>query len=175
MGRRFGVRKALLSTIHAYTSSQGLVDSPSKRLERGRAAAANMILTSTGAASATATVLPSYRDRFDGLAIRVPVPAGSIADVTLVTERRTTAEEVNDVFREESRSERYRGVLGVSEDPIVSSDVIQDSHASIVDLTATHVVDGDLVKVMSWYDNEWGYASQMVKQAQDLARLDRSS
>jgi glyceraldehyde 3-phosphate dehydrogenase len=170
MARRIGVRKALLSTVHAYTSSQGIVDSPSKQKERGRAGAANMILTTTGAASAAASILQDYEGCFDGLAIRVPVPAGSVADLTFVTAHTTSVEEINDVFRDESGQERYRGVLGVSEDPIVSSDVIGDPRASIVDLTATHVVDGDLVKVMSWYDNEWGYASQMVRQVSSLAR-----
>src|SRR5690606_36310057 len=101
---------------------------------------------------------------FDGVSIRAPVPVGSIVDIVFVTKRRTTVEEVNTIFREEAESERYLGVLGVVEEPIVSSDIIQDSRASIVDLSMTQIVDGDLVKVMSWYDNEWGYASQMVRE-----------
>jgi len=169
MARRVGVAKAVLTTVHAYTSTQGIVDSPSAKLERGRAAAANLIPTSTGAADATGEVLPQYQGRFNGLAIRVPIPVGSISDVTLVTERATSVDEVNDIFREEAQSERYAGVLGVAEDPIVSSDIIMDPRAAIVDLSSTQVVDGDLVKVMSWYDNEWGYASQMVKQVCALA------
>ncbi|ALP53945.1 hypothetical protein Tel_12810 [Candidatus Tenderia electrophaga] len=124
--------------------------------------------TSTGAASATIDVLPNYRGKFDGLAIRAPVVVGSIADITFVTERSTSVEEVNDIFRAEAQGERYQGVLGVTEESIVSADIIMDPRASIVDLTRTRVVDGDLVKIMSWYDNEWGYASQMVKQAHTL-------
>ena len=169
MARRIGIKKAIMTTVHAYTSSQGIVDMPHKRIERGRAGAANLIPTSTGAASATTEILPSYSGIFDGIAIRAPVPAGSIADIIFVTEETTSADVINDIFREEKDTDRYRGVLGVSEDPIVSSDIIMDSRASIVDLTCTRVVDGDLVKVMSWYDNEWGYASQMVKQATSLS------
>ncbi len=170
MARCIGVRKSAMTTVHAYTSTQGIIDSPSKRMERGRAGAANLIPTSTGAATATTEILPEYRKKFDGLAIRAPIPVGSIVDVTFVTKRTTTAEEVNNIFRAEAQTQRYLGVLGVAEDPIVSSDIIQDPHASIIDLTSTLVVDGDLVKVLSWYDNEWGYVSQMVKQAITLVR-----
>jgi len=173
MGRRIGVRKALMTTIHAYTSTQGIVDSPSKKFRRGRAAAANIIPTTTGAAVATTKALPQYENKFDGVALRVPVPVGSISDLTFLTdltERETSVEEVNQVFREEAESERYRGILGVAEAPIVSSDIIQDPRASIVDLDMTRVVDGDLVKVMAWYDNEWGYTSQMIREAVRLAK-----
>ncbi len=165
MGRRIGVRKATMTTIHAYTSTQAIVDGPSKKWRRGRAGAINLVPTSTGAAIATTKALPAYEGRFDGVAVRGPVPIGSLADIVFLTEKATTAQEVNDIFREESGSERYHGIVGVSEDPIVSSDIIQDPRASIVDLTMTQVVDGDLVKVMSWYDNEWGYANQMVREA----------
>lgn len=165
MVRRLGIKKAVMTTVHAYTSSQGIVDSPSNRMERGRAGAMNLIPTSTGAATAIAEILPEYAGQFDGLAIRVPVAVGSIADMTFVTEHTTTSQQVNDIFRAEAQSQRYLGVLGVTEDPIVSSDIIGDPRASIVDLSSTQVVDGDLVKIMSWHDNEWGYASQMVKQA----------
>ncbi|WP_417566903.1 type I glyceraldehyde-3-phosphate dehydrogenase [Marinobacter sp.] len=170
MARRIGVRKAVMTTIHAYTSSQGIVDSPSKQPERGRAAGVNLIPTSTGAATATAEVLPDYKGHFDGMAVRVPIPVGSLADITFVTERSTTVDEITSIFSEEARSDRYHKVLGVSSEPIVSSDIIQDPRASIVDLTATKVVDGDLVKIMSWYDNEWGYVCQMVRQARELLR-----
>lgn len=170
MGRRIGIRKAIMTTIHAYTASQSIVDGPHKKIRRGRAGAANFVPTTTGAAIATTKALPQYEGRFDGVAIRGPVPVGSIADLIFVTERETTVEEVNKIFREEAASERYRGVLGVSEDPIVSSDIIKDSRASIVDVEMTQVVDGDLVKVMSWYDNEWGYTSQMVREAVNLAK-----
>lgn len=165
MVRRIGVFKAALMTVHAYTSSQGMVDAPASKMRRGRAGAANIVPTSTGAAKATGKALPDIEGHFDGIAIRVPVPVGSIADITFVTERPTSVEEVNAIFREEADSNRYRGILGVAEDPIVSSDIIGDPHASVVDLQSTQVIDGDLVKVLSWYDNEWGYAAQMVREA----------
>jgi glyceraldehyde 3-phosphate dehydrogenase len=166
MGRRIGITKAIMTTVHAYTSSQSIVDGPSKKVRRGRAGAANLVPTTTGAAVATTRTLPQYRGKFDGVAVRAPVAIGSLADIAFVTSRRTSVEEVTDIFREESDTDRYRGVLGVSEDPIVSSDIIRDPRASIVDLGMTKLVDGDLAKVMSWYDNEWGYCSQMVRQAQ---------
>jgi glyceraldehyde 3-phosphate dehydrogenase len=165
IGRRIGFKKAVMTTVHAYTASQSLVDGPSKRWRRGRAAAANLVPSTTGAALATTRALPEYADRFDGIAIRAPVPAGSIADVTFMTSRPTTVDEVNQIFSEEAETQRYTGVLGVSREPLVSSDVIGDSRASIIDLDLTKVVDGDLVKVMSWYDNEWGYANQMLREA----------
>jgi glyceraldehyde 3-phosphate dehydrogenase len=170
MGRRIGVRKAIMTTIHAYTSTQAIVDGPRKKWRRGRAGAVNLVPTSTGAAVATAKALPQFKGRFDGVAVRAPVPIGSIADIVFLTEQTTTAEEINAIFREESRSKRYRGIVGVSEDPIVSSDIIQDPRASIIDLAMTQVVDGDLVKVMSWYDNEWGYANQMIREALSLLK-----
>jgi glyceraldehyde 3-phosphate dehydrogenase len=173
MGRRIGIKKAIMTTVHAYTTTQELVDGPHKKFTRGRAAAANIVPTTTGGAIATTQVLTQYSDKFDGAAIRVPVAVGSISDITFVTERTTTVAEINNIFQEEAVSQRYQGILGVSEDPIVSSDIIQDPRASIVDLSMTQVVDGDLVKVMSWYDNEWGYASQMVRQAQHMARTSR--
>ena len=169
MGRHFGVQKAILTTIHAYTSSQELVDAPSKKWRRGRAAALNFVPTSTGAAVATTKALPQYEGKFDGVAVRGPVAVGSLSDLVFLTERDTTAEAVNDIFREEAESEQYRGVLGVSDDSIVSSDIIQDPRASVVDLTMTMVVDGNLVKVMAWYDNEWGYTSQMIREAKLFA------
>lgn len=165
LDRRFGVRKATMTTVHAYTSSQELVDGPAGKWRRGRAAAANIVPTSTGAATATAKTVPGVSGRFDGVALRVPVAVGSVADIVCVTERATTVDEVNRAFREEGESERYRDVLGTTDDEIVSSDVIADPRASIVDLTMTQVIDGDLLKIMAWYDNEWGYAQQMVRHA----------
>lgn len=166
MDRRVGVEKATMTTIHAYTSTQALVDAPAgKDRRRGRAAAANLVPTSTGAAQATTKALPQYEDRFDGVAVRAPVPVGSIADLVFVTGRATTVDEINDIFREEAGSDRYDGILGVSEDPLVSSDIVRDPRASIVDLGMTRVTGGDLVKVMSWYDNEWGYANQLIREA----------
>jgi glyceraldehyde 3-phosphate dehydrogenase len=172
MGRRIGVRKATMTTIHAYTSGQSIVDSGKKDFRRGRAGAANLVPASTGAAVATTRALPDFRGKFNGVAVRVPVPVGSLADIVFVTARETSVEEVNRVFREEGGSERYREVLAVTEDPIVSSDIIQQAYASIVDLSMTQVVDQDLVKVMSWYDNEWGYANQMVREALQLSASD---
>jgi glyceraldehyde 3-phosphate dehydrogenase len=165
IGRRIGVKKALMTTVHAYTASQALVDGPNKRPRRGRAGAANLVPSSTGAALATTRALPEYAGRFDGIAIRAPIPVGSIADLTFVTSRPTSVDEVNQVLSQEAETKRYAGVLGVSRDPLVSSDIIGDSRASVVDLDLTRVVDGDLVKVMSWYDNELGYAHQMLREA----------
>ncbi len=165
LGRRIGIAKAVMTTVHAYTSSQSTVDGPSKHFRRGRAAAANLVPTATGAARATAPALPEFVGLFDGVAIRAPVAVGSIADITVVTSRRTSVDEVNGIFVEESRTSRYTGIVGVSTDPLVSSDIIGETHASIVDLELTKVIDGDLVKVMTWYDNEWGYASQMIREA----------
>lgn len=169
MARRIGIKKAIMTTVHAYTSSQSIVDGPSKKIRRGRAGAANFVPTSTGAAIATTKAIPELAGRFDGVAIRGPVPVGSIADMVFVTERDVTVQEVNNIFEEEAETNKYRGVLGVTHDPIVSSDIIGDSHASLVDLGMTTVVDGDLVKIMSWYDNEWGYSSQMVREAVRIA------
>jgi glyceraldehyde 3-phosphate dehydrogenase len=165
LDRRIGVKKAVMTTAHAYTSSQSLVDGPKNKWRRGRAAALNLVPTSTGAALAATKVLPQLDGKFDGVAIRGPVPVGSVADLVFVTEKRVTGEEVNSIFREESESARYEGILGVTDDPLVSTDIIKDPRASVVDLTMTQVVDGDLLKVMSWYDNEWGYSAQMVKEA----------
>jgi glyceraldehyde 3-phosphate dehydrogenase len=169
MNRRIGVKKALMTTVHAYTSSQAIVDSPAKKKRRGRAAAANFVPTTTGAAIATTKALPELAGKFDGVAIRGPVPVGSISDIVFLAARQTSVEEINQIFREEAQSQQYEGVLGVSDDGLVSSDIIQDSRAAIIDLEMTQVVDGDLVKIMSWYDNEWGYSSQMVREAVRIA------
>jgi glyceraldehyde 3-phosphate dehydrogenase len=169
LGRRIGVEKAIMTTLHAYTASQAIVDAPHRNARRGRAGAANLVPTSTGAAAATGRALPEYRSRFDGVAVRAPVPVGSLADIVALAARATTVDEVNRVFTEEAESERYRGVLGVTTDPVVSSDIIKDPRASVVDLGMTQVVDGDLVKVMSWYDNEWGYSNQLVREAVRIA------
>jgi glyceraldehyde 3-phosphate dehydrogenase len=170
LGRRIGVKKAIMTTVHAYTASQAIVDAPHRHVRRGRAGAANLVPTSTGAAAATARALPEYSGRFDGVAVRAPVAVGSLADIVALAARPTTVQEVNRVFTEKAESERYRGVLGVTTDPVVSSDIIKDTRASVVDLGMSQVVDGDLVKVMSWYDNEWGYSSQLVREALRIAR-----
>jgi len=170
--RRIGLERAVMTTVHAYTSSQPTVDGPAKSFTRGRAGAANLVPTSTGAALATTKALPELEGRFDGVAVRAPVPVGSVADVVFVTGRTTTREEINDVFRDEASSDRYRDVLGVSEDALVSSDIVGDPRASVVDLPMTRVVDGSLAKVMSWYDNEWGFTHQMIREAKTMLGVD---
>jgi glyceraldehyde 3-phosphate dehydrogenase len=167
MNRRFGVDKALLTTVHAYTATQAIVDSPGgkKDFRRGRAAAANFVPANTGAARATAQALPEVEGRFDGVAIRGPVSAGSLSDLVFVLGRDATAEEINGVLREEAATERYREILGVTEEPLASSDIVGDSRASVVQLDMTRVVGGNLAKIMCWYDNEWGFTNQMVRQA----------
>src|ERR1051326_7708233 len=140
MGRRIGIRKATMTTIHAYTSTQAIVDAGAKDFRRGRAAAVNLVPASTGAAIATTRALPQYAGHFDGVAVRVPVPLGSLADIVFMTSRSTSTEEVNGIFCEEAVTERYRDVLGITDEPIVSSDVIGQSYASIIDLTMTQVV-----------------------------------
>jgi glyceraldehyde 3-phosphate dehydrogenase len=165
LDRRIGITKAILNTVHAYTASQGLVDAPSKKkLRMGRAAAVNLVPASTGAAVATTKALPQLEGKFDGVAIRTPVPVGSISDITFLAAKNTSAEEINSILREESESDRYKLVLYVSDDPLVSTDIIQSPYASIVDLEMTRVVDGNLVKIMAWYDNEWGFTNQMIRQ-----------
>jgi glyceraldehyde 3-phosphate dehydrogenase len=165
--RRIGVERAVMTTVHAYTATQQLVDSPSKSFRRGRAAAANLVPATTGAARATTRALPELTGRFDGVALRAPIPVGSIADIVFVASRATTAEEVNDAFRREAATERYQEVLGVSDDPLVSADIVGDPRAAVVDLELTTVVDGTLVKVMAWYDNEWGFTHQMIREARN--------
>jgi glyceraldehyde 3-phosphate dehydrogenase len=165
LGRRIGIKKAIMTTIHAYTASQAIVDAPSKKNFRmGRAGANNIVPTSTGAAIATTKVLPEFEGKFDGVALRVPIPVGSISDLTFVTERPVTVEEINAIFEEEAATERYNNVLSTTTEPLVSSDIVKNPYASTVDLSMTRVVDGDLLKVMTWYDNEWGFTNQMIRQ-----------
>ena len=165
LGRTVGIKKAIMTTVHAYTASQGIVDAPSKKNFRmGRAGAANIVPTTTGAAIATTKALPEYSGKFDGVALRVPIPVGSISDLTFVTERSVTVDEVNTIFKEEAESARYDNILSTTTEPLVSSDIIKNPFASTVDLGMTRVVDGDLLKVMTWYDNEWGFTNQMIRQ-----------
>ena len=169
LGRRIGVKKAIMTTVHAYTASQSIVDGPSKKNFRmGRAGAMNLVPTTTGAAKATTKALPEYHGKFDGVAIRTPIPVGSISDLTFVTERRVTSEEVNAIFEEEALSSRYSKILAATNEQIVSSDIVKSSFASTVDLNMTRVVDGDLLKVMAWYDNEWGFTNQMIRQILEI-------
>lgn len=169
LGRRIGIKKAIMTTVHAYTASQSTVDGPSsKNYRMGRAGAANIVPTTTGAAIATTKAMPEYEGKFDGVALRVPIPVGSISDLTFVTERKVTPEEINSIFKEESESDRYASILSTTSEPLVSSDIVKNTYASIVDLSMTRVVDGDLLKVMAWYDNEWGFTNQMIRQILQL-------
>lgn len=169
MNRRIGIKKAILNTVHAYTASQSLIDAPSKReLRMGRAAAINLAPASTGAATAVTRALPELEGRFDGVAIRTPIPVGSISDITFVAARDTSVGEINKILIEESKTERYKLVLSVSDEPLVSMDIIQSPFASVVDAEMTRVVDGDLVKILAWYDNEWGFTSQMIRQILEI-------
>jgi len=164
MMENFGVQKALLSTIHAYTADQELVDGSHKDLRRARSAAVNIIPTSTGADETTIEVIPTLKGLFDGLAYRVPVICGSVVDFCFVTSKRTTVEEVNKAFIKAAK-EKYRGIVEVSNQPLVSTDIIGNSASAIVDLSLTQVIDGDLIKVVAWYDNEWGYSCRLVEEA----------
>ena len=162
---RFGIEKALMSTIHSYTADQSLQDGPHKDLRRARAAAQNIVPTTTGAAIAVTQVMPELAGRFDGLSFRVPTIVVSLTDFTFVLKKKTTVEEINEALIEASRNPRYAHVLAVTDEPLVSSDFIGNPHSSIVDLSLTKVIDGDLVKVVAWYDNEWGYSNRLVEMA----------
>ena len=169
IGRNLGIQKAIMTTVHGYTAGQGIVDGPNKNLRRGRAGAINIVPTSTGAAIATTKALPQYAGKFDGVALRVPVAVGSVSDVVILTEKNTSKEEVNEILTKEANG-RYKDIISVTNDPIVSSDIIGDPHACIIDLQMTKVVDGNLLKIFAWYDNEWGYTNQMIRQAKDIAK-----
>ncbi len=159
-----GIEKAILNTVHGYTASQNLVDGPNaKDWKEGRAAAQNIVPTSTGAAKAVTKALTGLDGKFDGIAIRVPVVAGSIADITFISKRSTTVEEVNKILKDAAGEKHWAKIFSVTEDPIVSSDILGSEFASIADLGLTRVVDGNLVKVMAWYDNEMGYTHALVE------------
>lgn len=166
----FGVEKSMLTTIHSYTASQKLQDAPSKDLREGRNAAENIVPTTTGAAIAVTKTLPQLEGKFDGLSVRVPTPVVSISDVTALLSKDVTVEEVNEAFKKAADQPYYQGILGVSEEPLVSSDYIGNSNSGTVDLPLTKVVGGNLVKVMVWYDNEWGYSNRLVELAADVAK-----
>ncbi|MDP1719083.1 MAG: glyceraldehyde 3-phosphate dehydrogenase NAD-binding domain-containing protein [bacterium] len=172
MHEAIGVQKAFLNTTHGYTATQNLVDGPTrgKDFRRGRAAAVNITPSFTGAAISVTRGIPDLNGKFDGVALRVPVITGSMAAVTFLAKKKTTKEEVNDAFRKAAASKRWKGVLGVSEDQLVSSDIIGMSYATMVDLQYTKVVDGDLVTVFSWYDNEWGYVTTLVDHVEKAAK-----
>lgn len=165
LSKAFGIAKAMMTTIHSYTADQTLVDGPHKDLRRGRTAGQNIIPTSTGAASALGQVIPELKGLFDGLAIRVPTPVVSLADFTFLLKKNVTVQQVNNALIKASRSKELVNILGVTDKPVVSSDFIGDARSSIVDLSLTQVVDGNMVKVIAWYDNEWGYANRLVDMA----------
>ncbi|MDO8429152.1 MAG: type I glyceraldehyde-3-phosphate dehydrogenase [Candidatus Daviesbacteria bacterium] len=172
---QFGILKALMTTVHSVTAEQNLVDGPppggkSNDLRRARAAYANIIPTTTGAAIATTEVIPSLKGLFDGVALRVPTIVGSLSDFTFLLKRKTTIEEINQTFKEACNDQRWRGIVAWSEDPLVSSDIIGRSESAIVDLSLTQVVDGDLVKVFAWYDNEWGYSNRLIEMVINIGR-----
>lgn len=167
---RFGVEKAAMTTTHAYTDDQVLQDSSHKDLRRARAAAMNIVPTTTGAAISTTETIPELKGIFDGRALRVPVATGSITDFAVILRRNVTVEEVNQAFREAAQNPLYKGILAVSDGELVSSDIIGRSESAIVDLPLTQVIGGNLVKVFAWYDNEWGYANRLVEQVIRVGR-----
>lgn len=169
LSENFGIEKAMLTTIHSYTSDQRLHDSPHKDLRRARAAAQNMVPTSTGAAIATAQVIPEIENKFDGLAVRVPTITVSLSDFTILLKKNVTEKQVNDALIKASKG-KLKGILATTDEPLVSSDFIGNAFSSIVDLSLTKVVDGNMVKIISWYDNEWGYANRLVEMAEIMAK-----
>jgi glyceraldehyde-3-phosphate dehydrogenase, type I len=166
----FGIEKALMTTVHSYTASQRILDAPAKDLREARAAAENIVPTSTGASKAAALTIPTLKGKFDGLSIRVPTPVVSLSDITAVLKRDTTIEELQEIFKKAAKEPFYEGILGVSEEPLVSIDYRGNSHSSIVDLPLINVVGGNLVKIVAWYDNEWGYSNRLVELASDFGK-----
>lgn len=166
----FGVEKAMMTTVHSYTASQRLQDAPAKDLREARAAAENIVPTTTGASIAAAKALPALEGVFGGLSIRVPTPVVSLADTTFITKRDVTAQEVNEVFKKAAEEPFYQGILGVTEEELVSSDFKGDSHSAVVDLKLTAVVGGNMLRVVAWYDNEWGYSNRLVELTADVGK-----
>ncbi len=167
----FGVEKAMMSTVHSYTSDQRLLDAPHSDERRMRSAGQNIIPTSTGASIAATEVIPSLKDKFGGLSLRVPTPVASIADITALMKQDVTVDEVNDVFRKAAQEDYYQGILDATDEKLVSSDFIGNPCSSIVDLSLTAVVQGNLLKVVAWYDNEWAYSNRLVELTADVAKL----
>lgn len=166
----FGIAKAMMTTVHSYTASQRLVDEAAKDIREARAAAVNIIPTTTGASKATALTIPSLEDKFDGLSVRVPNLTVSLADITAVLKRSTTTDELNSVFERAAKEPYYEGILNTTREELVSTDFKGNAHSAIVDLPLTNVVQGDLVKVVVWYDNEWGYSNRLVELSVDFGR-----
>lgn len=174
MQAHFGVRKALMSTVHAVTAEQNLVDGPPPALHpdlrRARSALVNIVPTLTGAARSTTEVIPELKGLFDGIAIRVPVLDVSLADFTFLLARKTTVEEVNETFRKATKNPLFKDIVGVTDEPLVSSDFIGSTYSAVVDLPMTRVVDGDLVKILAWYDNEWGYSARLIETVERVGK-----
>jgi glyceraldehyde 3-phosphate dehydrogenase len=172
MEAKFGIEKVMMTTVHSYTASQKLQDAPGgKAMRDGRAAAENMVPTTTGASIATAKALPAVKDNFGAFELRVPTPVVSFADFVMITKRKTSVDEVNDVLKAAAKEPFYQGILDVTEEELVSSDFIGNSHSAIVDLKLTKVVKDDMVKICAWYDNEWGYSNRLVEVVADSGRL----
>ena len=163
----FGIEKAMMTTVHSYTGSQRILDAPAKDLREARAAAENIVPTTTGASKAAAITIPSLQGKFNGLSVRVPTPVVSLSDITAVLKRDTTKEELVELFKKVASEPYYDGIIGVSEDELVSSDFIGDPRSSIVDLPLIDVVGGNMIKIVAWYDNEWGYSNRLVELAVD--------
>lgn len=167
----FGIEKAMMTTVHSYTASQKLQDAPAKDLREARNAAENIVPTTTGASKAAAKALPALEGIFGGLSVRVPTPVVSLSDFVIITKRKVTVEEVNEVFKKAASEPYYQGILAVTDEELVSSDFIGNSHSAIVDLKLTAVVGGNMLKVVAWYDNEWGYSNRLVEVVADTGRL----
>ena len=167
-----GIAKAMMTTVHSYTASQRILDAPAKDLREARSAAENIVPTSTGASKAAALTIPSLKGKFNGLSVRVPTPVVSLSDITALTKRPTTKEEINELFKKAAREPYYEGILDVTEEELVSIDFRGNSHSCIVDLKLTDVVDGDLIKVIAWYDNEWGYSNRLVELTADFGKME---
>lgn len=166
----FGIKKAIMSTVHSYTADQNLVDGPHKDLRRARSAALNIVPTTTGAAIAVTETIPALKGKFDGMAMRVPTPTGSLCDVTFITKKKVDEKTVNACLKKAAKSARFKGILEATEEPIVSHDIIGNPASSIIDLDLTKVVEGDLLKVVSWYDNEWGYSNRLADLCEFIGR-----
>ncbi len=166
----FGIEKAMMTTVHSYTGSQKILDAPAKDLREARSAAENIVPTSTGASKAAALTIPSLKDKFNGLSVRVPTPVVSLSDITALIKKNTTKEELVNFFKKIAKEPYYEGIIGVTEEELVSSDFIGDPHSCIVDLPLIDVVDGNMIKVVAWYDNEWGYSNRLVELAVDFGK-----
>ena len=166
----FGIEKAMMTTVHSYTGTQRMLDAPAKDLREARSAAENIVPTTTGAAKATGLTIPSIEGKFNGISVRVPTPVVSLSDITAILKRDTTKEELINLFKKAAKEPYYEGIIGVTEEELVSSDFIGDPHSCIVDLPLIDVVAGNMVKVVAWYDNEWGYSNRLVELAVDFGK-----